>query len=367
MPESAPPTPALSEILLEVLYYLSLSVPAAIGITVAALAIPEARGGVVSRRVRALAAPAAVFVIAVAVLQFLSAVARFGHTGLVGAASMGVVSEFVASPPSRGSAGGATTLAQFGIFVLVAAGLVGMRSRDSRGLAIAVTAITVIGAMIPHIPTSFSPIDGLVRNVLIAAHILGMMFWVGGLIVLAAAGIIGRRTRGGLDTDARAAQDWIQIWERFTVVALYSVGALLVSGAWLSWTHVGTPSQLLTTAYGRYLAIKLVLVLALLVAGAYNTRVLIPRIRAAQHGGDAHTVFHLAVRHFPVVVVAESVVTVGILFVVPFLRGSARTEAGWPGAGPFDLTVFATGLGLVALTAVALWAGTRTAPRSRTP
>ncbi|TPG29725.1 hypothetical protein EAH80_26220 [Mycobacterium hodleri] len=46
--------------------------------------------------------------------------------------------------------------------------------------------------------------------------------------------------------------------------------------------------------------------------------------------------------------------------VVPFLRGSARSEAGGPTAGGFDLSVFGTGLLLIALVAFSLWWGSRT-------
>ncbi|OMC28953.1 hypothetical protein A5740_19130 [Mycobacterium sp. GA-1841] len=194
---------------------------------------------------------------------------------------------------------------------------------------------------------------------LTAAHVIGALVWVGGLVVLSVAGLASRR--GGPDgSEDDAARDWIQTWERFAVAALFSVGALIVSGTWLSWIHVGTVGQLFTTAYGRYLTVKLVLVLALLIAGAYNMRILIPKILSRQAGGDTRSALHLAVGHFPRVVLVEAVTAIGILVVVPFLRGSARSEAGWPGARAFDLTVFGTGVLLVALVAFALWAGTRT-------
>ena len=59
--------------------------------------------------------------------------------------------------------------------------------------------------------------------------------------------------------------------------------------------------------------------------------------------------------------------TVAVLAVVPFLRGSARGQAGGAAAGPFDLTVFGCGAVLVAITAAALWAGTRVPPRKPAP
>lgn len=139
------------------------------------------------------------------------------------------------------------------------------------------------------------------------------------------------------------------------------MGAVFVSGIWLSWIHVGTIGQLVTTSYGRTLAIKLILVMALVIAGAYNVRVLLPRIRAARRAGDTRSVHVLAAQHFPVVVGIEAVIAIGVLFVVPFLRGSARTAAGWPAARSFDLTTFGVGIVLIAVTAVALWTANRAA------
>jgi putative copper export protein len=222
--------------------------------------------------------------------------------------------------------------------------------------------------MYPLIPWSGWTIDGLARNALTGVHVLGALLWVGGLVVLAAAGLIGRRRArteaGGADVSATA--EWMQIWERFSVVALFAVGALIVSGTWLAWSHVGTVGQLVTTTYGRYLGVKLLLVIGLMVAGAYNMRVLLPRIRTARSAGDTRSALHLAATHFPLVVLAEAVTGTGVLAIVPFLRGSARSQAGWAAARPFDLTVAGTGLVLVALVAFALWAGTRT-PKAKGP
>ncbi|GAB92822.1 CopD family protein [Gordonia rhizosphera] len=125
--------------------------------------------------------------------------------------------------------------------------------------------------------------------------------------------------------------------------------------------------QLFTTVYGRYLGIKLLMVLGLLIAGAYNVRVLLPRIRAARADGDDSSALRLVARNFPVVVAIESVLAIGVLVIVPFLRGSARQEAGWDDARSFDLTVFGTGVLLVALVAAALWFGSRTPEADASP
>ncbi|MBU3067165.1 CopD family protein [Nocardia sp. NEAU-G5] len=144
---------------------------------------------------------------------------------------------------------------------------------------------------------------------------------------------------------------------RFGTVAICAVGVLIVSGAWLAWTHIGTPAQMLTTPYGRHLTVKLVMVAAMPVVGTCNSRVLLPGIAAARERGDHAPAGLLALRNFPVAV--EAILAVGVLLVVPFLAGSGRTQAGRPAARAFDPTVFGTGVLLVALVAAALWAGGR--------
>ena len=67
-------------------------------------------------------------------------------------------------------------------------------------------------------------------------------------------------------------------------MALVAAGAVVVSGVWLTWKHVGAPSQLWTTTYGRFLVVKLVLVVALVAAGAGNQFVLLPGIARARPG-----------------------------------------------------------------------------------
>lgn len=336
MAGAGPPAPSLVDIGTEVLQWLALSVPLGVGMTVAALAMPEERGGVVAKRVRTLALPAAVLVLITALVKVLTAGA-----GRSGAAHAGLLAAL-----------------QIGGLVLAGVGLVLVWRRPSRPLAGGIAIVTLLAAFVPNLPFSFT-LNGLAHNLLTAAHVLGMQVWVGGLIVLALAGLLGR-IRGPEADTSRATEDWMQVWERFAIAAMCSVGVLIVSGTWLAWTHVGNVGQLFTTPYGRHLALKLVLVLALVLAGAYNMRVLIPKIAAARRQAEDRSAFRLAVEHFPAVVLGEAVVAFAILVVVPFLRGSARTEADWPGARPFDLTVLGSGVALVALVAFALWAGTRT-------
>ncbi|MCV7344894.1 CopD family protein [Mycolicibacterium rhodesiae] len=328
MPGPTPPTPAAIDVVTQVVYYLSLSIPLGIGLAISALAAPESQGGPVARQVRSLGVPAAIVVLTGVVLQVRAA----AHLS-------------------------AMTLAQLFVLTLAACGLVAMRWNQSRTLPLGVAAAAVVAAVIPEIPMKFTNLTRLVSSVLTAVHVLGAITWVGGLVVLAATGIAGRRNT--IRDHEGVAADWARIWERFSLVATIAVGALVVSGSWLAWSHVGTLGQLLTTAYGRALAVKLVLVVLLLCAGAYNVRVLLPRIRAAQSDGDTRGLFRLAAQHFPAVVFAEALVAICVLTVVPFLRGSARAQAGSSAAVSFDLGTFGVGVVLIAAVAGAMWAGTR--------
>ncbi|BBX10416.1 CopD family protein [Mycolicibacterium aichiense] len=323
-----PPAPAAIDVATQVVYYLSLSIPVGIGLTAGALAIPESRGGRVAQQVRILAVPAAVVVLLGVALQFRAT----AHLSVM-------------------------TLAQLLALMLAACGLVALRWNQSRTLPLGVAAVAAVAAVIPEIPLQFVNLTRVVSNALTAVHVLGAITWVGGLVVLSATGIALRRNT--TRDDEGVAADWARIWERFSLIAMVAVGALVVSGSWLAWSHVGTLDQLLTTAYGRALAVKLVLVVLLLCAGTYNVRVLLPRIRALQSSGEPHGLFHLAAQHFPAVVLAEALVAICVLTVVPFLRGSARAQAGSPAAVSFDLGTFGVGAVLIAAVAGAMWVGSR--------
>jgi putative copper export protein len=228
-----------------------------------------------------------------------------------------------------------------------------------------VIVLTVLTALVPNIPLGGVNANGVANAVLTSVHLAGVLAWVGGLIVLAVVGLLTRTENAAT---VQLSEDWGSVWVRYSTVALWAVGMIVVSGSWLAWTHVGSPVQLLTTPYGRYLAVKLVLVLGMLAGGGYNTRVLLPKIRSAREADDRATLLAVAAKHFPKVVLVEGLLGVGVLLIVPFLAGSARAQAGWPSARSFDFTVFGTGAVLVGLVAIGLWAGTRTTSgRTRAP
>ena len=171
------------------------------------------------------------------------------------------------------------------------------------------------------IPTKELTAQEWLGRVLMQGHIIGGSLWVGGLMALA----LLARERRSLSADA--GDVWARMWERFGVLALVSVGMVLISGIWLTWQEVGALEQFVTTVFGRFLALKIVLVIALMAAGAYNQLVLMPKIRRAQTARRVSDVFRYTLTTFPKIVVTEVVLGVAVLGIVPFLSGGARSQA----------------------------------------
>jgi putative copper export protein len=105
------------------------------------------------------------------------------------------------------------------------------------------------------------------------------------------------------------------------------VAAITLSGLFLYWQHVDGPSQLLTTMYGRVLGVKILLFGALLLLGVFNQFWLHPRIEALRASGDERPLRSILLRQFPAVVGLEVLLGLSVLFVAPFLHGSARNQA----------------------------------------
>jgi putative copper export protein len=152
-------------------------------------------------------------------------------------------------------------------------------------------------------------------------HLIGGAVWLGGLAglaLLAAPGAVAAADRGAF---------WSPAIRRFSAAAMGCVAAITLSGLFLYWEHVDGPTQLLTTMYGRVLGVKILIFGTLLVLGAFNQFWLHPRLDALRAAGDDRPLRTLLVREFPVVVTLETLLGMSLLFVAPFLHGSARNQA----------------------------------------
>ena len=93
-------------------------------------------------------------------------------------------------------------------------------------------------------------------------HVGAMAIWLGGLVVLAAAVLPSD------DVDAlRVAVP------RFSRVALWCVGVLIVTGAFQTWRLVGGLTALRDDEFGRILVVKLVVFALLLVAASFSREI----------------------------------------------------------------------------------------------
>jgi putative copper export protein len=75
------------------------------------------------------------------------------------------------------------------------------------------------------------------------------------------------------------------------------------------------------------LGVKILIFGVLLLLGMFNQFWLHPRIEALRASGDERPLATILTRQFPALVAAELLLGMSVLFVAPFLHGSARNEA----------------------------------------
>ncbi|MBX6342265.1 MAG: FixH family protein, partial [Thermomicrobiaceae bacterium] len=128
----------------------------------------------------------------------------------------------------------------------------------------------VLQAFTSHLATGHAARQGPLGPVALAVHLLGAGLWVGGLgygaLVLWP---LWRRA----DQEVRAAIARSAI-ARFSLVALLSVVAIVVSGGYVAVLMIPRPSDLITSAYGIALDLKIALLLVLVGFGAANRKLL---------------------------------------------------------------------------------------------
>jgi putative copper resistance protein D len=113
------------------------------------------------------------------------------------------------------------------------------------------------------------------------SHGVAAAAWTGGLISLALAVFVGR---------AAWPQDlFATVARRFSRVAGACLVVVVLTGAYNAWVQIPEISALWTTLYGRVLALKLVLVLALAALGAVNRYAILPRLGAEGASGRLAT------------------------------------------------------------------------------
>ncbi|MEV7723699.1 CopD family protein [Streptomyces sp. NPDC087917] len=361
--------PASWRVLTKAGYFVGLS--GAIGSTLTyaasvrpALHAPASHGDdieVTRRRTATYLAWAGVVLLVAGYFQLAARLARAGEGMPFGdALSPARIRDFLRAPAGKDAwiAQGTIYLVQNAVLVAASLALIALflpvARRHLNAIALTALPLSLAVTLIAAVPAT-APKNGdkVLDLVLDQVHIISGVVWIGGLAFLAGLATSRRRLGDG------AGLLWADIWRRFSLVALICVGAVLVSGLWLSWKHVGSIGQLWTTTYGFLVLVKMLLVLAMVGAGAANQFWLMPRIVKARQDDDTSSLLHLTLRHFPKVVWGEVVLGAAVLAVVPFLSGSARSEAGSPPAVS-DGSVFAVGALLVLTLVASLYVTVRT-------
>jgi copper transport protein len=156
------------------------------------------------------------------------------------------------------------------------------------------------------------------------AHVAAAAVWTGGLAFVVIALVGAAQERWSLA--ARAVP-------RFSLLAVVSVGVLLVAGIVNGYEEVGAWRGLWDTTYGLLLLAKIALVLPLLALGFYNNRYAVPRLRS----GIASVVEQ---RRFLRMVGVELAIVLGVVGVTAVLvtEPPAKAAVAAP-QGPYTTTV----------------------------
>jgi copper transport protein len=139
-------------------------------------------------------------------------------------------------------------------------------------------------------------------------HVTAMSVWIGGLVALVAVLPAATRALSATERTRLLAA----VLSRFSPLAFASVCVLLATGIVQSIVHLDALDNLLHTAFGRAILIKIALMLVLIGLGAYNQRRVLPRLRAAAAGGESPGALGLALRRSLRAEVALLAVVLGV-------------------------------------------------------
>ncbi len=156
-----------------------------------------------------------------------------------------------------------------------------------------------------------------------ALHLLAAGVWVGGLLPLGA--LLARASR---EEGADARPYAVITTRRFSWLALACVVVLVLTGVANAVVQIGGVPALVGTAYGRLLLVKLAILLPILLLGALNRRVLIPRL-----SGEALSVGRPAMRLLARGVFLESALALALLAMVALMGVTPpgrHADPAWP-------------------------------------
>jgi putative copper resistance protein D len=193
------------------------------------------------------------------IVGFLVAAASFlSIAGNMGGNFLSAFDTFMLQLTLESKAGIAALTSVLGFFFALAWGSTITRWRVSA---------TILGAyviLLSFVMLGHSSREGLVTQILLIVHLIGIAFWLGSLLPF--RHICQSAEKYNLHIIAH----------RFGLFALGYVGALVLAGLVFSFILLGGLLPLISTAYGNVLLAKLVVVSLLLTLGALNKFRLVP-------------------------------------------------------------------------------------------
>ena len=233
------------------------------GLSSSATRFVQPRDGGVERRLGALAAGAAVALLAGTVARL------YAQTWSVFGLDEPVTLEFV-RVVGIDSRWGGRWQPQAGFAVLAALAVPVWKRRPRAGWWIAAVAVAGAWITLPLTGHAMS-FESRLPWVAQVAHGIGAGLWIGALAALAAV-------VSGLVREASGHGCTAVLASEFSPVARAAVGAIVLSGVLMSFLYLRAPADLWTTGYGRVLLLKVLLFLVTGAVGAYNWRMLLPRL-----------------------------------------------------------------------------------------
>ncbi len=248
--------------------------------------------------------------------------ATAGGTDFAGALDTQVIQDVASTRFGTVWTGRLAAFLLVGIIVFASAG----RAIPRAGwlLAIPLAYLTVAPALSGHASAK----DQLLLIPTDIVHVAAMSVWVGGLAMMVFALPAAARRLPPADRTALLAA----AVARFSTVALVAVAALLASGIVQSIVHLQAFGDLIHSAFGRAVLIKVALFAGLVALGAFNRQrsrpQLIARAEAGETPGAAGAALRRAIR-------AEIALLAVVLIVTGALVGYSPT-AGAATSGPFS-------------------------------
>ncbi|AJG24642.1 copper resistance D family protein [Cupriavidus basilensis] len=147
-------------------------------------------------------------------------------------------------------------------------------------------------------------------------HLLAVSTWVG--IVWVAAFMVAPKMAEASQGDHQNGASFIQ---SLSDTATYALIALFVTGAYNGWRGVGPPGNLLGSAYGQLLVLKVSLAVAAAALGGHNRFFEMPRLLASLKSGSSVSLAR-QIRRFAAILYVESWVLAGVLVAATVLVAS---------------------------------------------